>query len=63
MTRVIIDEGIILTNTTPNKFDQLICPMISGKGSDNVRKSGDFTIIARKEHKKVGKKQVTSNYN
>ena len=47
--RVMIDEGIILTSTTPNKFDQLICAMIPGKGRDNVRKSGDYTIIARKD--------------
>ena len=47
--RVMIDEGIILTNTSPNKFDQLICAMIPGKGRDNVRKSGDYTIIARRE--------------
>ena len=47
--RVMIDEGIILTSTTPNKFDQLICAMIPGKGRDNVRKSGDYTIIVRKD--------------
>jgi len=47
--KVMIDEGIILTNTTPNKFDQLICAMIPGKGRDNVRKSGDYEIINRKE--------------
>lgn len=47
--RVMIDEGIILTSTTSNKFDQLVCAMIPGKGRDNVRKSGDYTIIARKD--------------
>ena len=47
--RVMIDEGIILTNTTPNKFDQLICAMVPGKGRDNVRKSGDYKILERKE--------------
>ena len=47
--RVMIDEGIILTSTTPNKFDQLICAMIPGKGRDNVRKNGDYSILDRKE--------------
>ena len=47
--RVMIDEGIILTNTTPNKFDQLICAMVPGKGRDNVRKNGDYNILDRKE--------------
>ena len=47
--RVMIDEGIILTSTTPNKFDQLICAMIPGKGRDNVRKNGDYCILDRKE--------------
>lgn len=46
--RVMIDEGIILTSTTPNKFDQLICAMIPGKGRDNVRKNGDYSILDRK---------------
>ena len=47
--RVMIDEGIILTNTTPNKFDQLICAMVPGKGRDNVRKNGDYSILDHKE--------------
>jgi len=47
--RVMIDEGIILTNTTPNKFDQLICAMVPGKGRDNVRKNGDYSILDRNE--------------
>ena len=47
--RVMIDEGIIMTNTTPNKFDQLICAMVPGKGRDNVRKNGDYSILDRKE--------------
>jgi hypothetical protein len=47
--RVMIDEGIIIVNITPNKFDQLICQMIPGKGRDNVRKNGDFTIIMREQ--------------
>ena len=46
--RVMIDEGIIM-KVTRNKFDQLICQMLPGKGRDNVRKSGDFTIIEREE--------------
>jgi hypothetical protein len=46
--RVMIDEGIIL-KITRNKFDQLICQMLPGKGRDNVRKSGDFQIINREE--------------
>ena len=47
--RVMIDEGIILTNTTPNKFDQLICAIVPGKGRDNVRKNGDYSILDRKD--------------
>ena len=47
--RVMIDEGIIIVNITPNKFDQLICQMIPGKGRDNVRKNGDYTIIMREQ--------------
>ena len=47
--RVMIDEGIIMTNTTPNKFDQLICAMVPGKGRDNVRKNGDYSILDREE--------------
>lgn len=46
--RVMIDEGIIM-KVTRNKFDQLICQMLPGKGRDNVRKSGDFSIIDREE--------------
>lgn len=47
--RVMIDEGIIMMNTTPNKFDQLICAMVPGKGRDNVRKNGDYSILEREE--------------
>ena len=46
--RVMIDEGIIM-KVTPNKFDQLICGMLPGKGRDNVRKNGDYTITMREE--------------
>ena len=46
--RVMIDEGIIM-KVTRNKFDQLICLMLPGKGRDNVRKSGDYSIIEREE--------------
>lgn len=47
--RVMIDEGIIMMNTTPNKFDQLICAMVPGKERDNVRKNGDYSILEREE--------------
>lgn len=46
--KVMIDEGIIM-RITPNRFDQIISSMIPGKGRDNVRKSGDFTIARRVE--------------
>jgi hypothetical protein len=46
--RVMIDEGIIM-KVTANKFDQLICAMLPGKGRDTVRKSGDYTIVQRME--------------
>ena len=42
--RVMVDEGIIF-KTTPNRFDQLICAMIPGKGRDTVRKHGDYAYI------------------
>ena len=45
--KVMIDEGIIM-KTTPNKFDQLICGMLPGKGRDNVRKNGDYDILNKK---------------
>ena len=45
--KVMIDEGIIM-RTTPNKFDQLICGMLPGKGRDNVRKNGDYDILNKK---------------
>ncbi len=42
--KVMLDAKIIMTNI-PNKFDTLICWMIPGKGKDNVRKSGNYSII------------------
>ena len=42
--KVMMDAKIIMTNI-PNKFDALICWMIPGKGKDNVRKSGNYSII------------------
>lgn len=46
--KVMIDEGIIM-HVVPNKFDQLVCSMIPGKGRDTVRKNGDYTIVMRPE--------------
>lgn len=45
--RVMIDEGIIF-KITPNRFDTIITSMIPGKGKDNVRHKGDYTIISKK---------------
>jgi hypothetical protein len=45
--RVMIDEGIIF-KMTPNRFDTIITSMIPGKGKDNVRHKGDYTIISKK---------------
>ena len=42
--KVMLDEGL-LTVKIPNKFDRLICSMIPGKGRDNVRKNGDYSVI------------------
>ena len=42
--RVMVDEGIIY-QCTVNRFDQLVCAMIPGKGRDNVRKNGDYSIM------------------
>jgi len=47
--RVMVDEGIIM-NCTVNRFDQLICSMVPGKGRDIVRKHGDFPyLLSQKE--------------
>ena len=42
--RVMKDEGI-LYNPTVNRFDQLVCSMVPGKGRDNVRKHGDYAYL------------------
>lgn len=42
--RVMKDEGI-LYKPTVNRFDQLICSMIPGKGRDTVRKHGDYIFL------------------
>jgi hypothetical protein len=44
--KVMIDEGIIM-HVVPNKFDQLVCSMIPGKGRDTVRKNGDYRTIMK----------------
>ena len=43
--RAMIDENILLTNVSINRFDVIICAMIPGKGRDTVRKNGDYTIV------------------
>lgn len=42
--KVMLDEGIIMS-MKPNKFDGIISAMIPGKGGDNVRKSGNYSIL------------------
>ena len=46
--RVMKDEGI-LYNPTINRFDQIICSMIPGKGRDIVRKHGNYAYIMKQE--------------
>ena len=46
--RVMVDEGI-LYKPTVNRFDQLVCSMIPGKGRDTVRKQGDYAYIMGQE--------------
>ena len=46
--RVMVDEGI-LYKPTINRFDQLICSMIPGKGRDTVRKHGDYDYLMGQE--------------
>jgi hypothetical protein len=46
--RVMTDEGIIFPCTV-NRFDQLVCAMIPGKGRDNVRKNGDYRIMKNRD--------------
>ena len=43
--RVMIDENILLSNISVNRFDVIICSMIPGKGRDTVRKNGDYDIV------------------
>ena len=45
--RVMLDEGIIMVRI-PNKFDELICSMIPGKGRDTVRKNGNYNVLDTK---------------
>ena len=45
--RVMLDEGIIMVRI-PNKFDELICSMIPGKGRDTVRKNGNYNVLETK---------------
>ena len=46
--RVMYDEGIIF-KITVNRFDSVITSMIPGKGKDNVRHHGDYTIMNKEE--------------
>lgn len=46
--RVMTDESILL-KTTVNRFDQLICSMVPGRGRDTVRKHGDYTYLMSQE--------------
>lgn len=46
--RVMTDEGIIFRCTT-NRFDEIICSMIPGKGRDTVRKHGDYAYLMSQE--------------
>jgi hypothetical protein len=43
--RVMIDEHILMAQVTVNRFDQIICSMIPGKGRDSVRKNGSYSIV------------------
>ena len=44
--RVMIDENILLSNISVNRFDVIICSMVPGKGRDTVRKNGDYSVVA-----------------
>ena len=46
--RVMIDDNIILAETTVNNFDVIISSMIPGKGKDCVRKNGDYKIVLKR---------------
>ena len=46
--RVMEDEGII-RKITDNRFDELICSMVPGKGRDIVRKNGNYAYIKKQE--------------
>jgi hypothetical protein len=43
--RVMIDENVLQSNISINRFDVIICSMIPGKGRDTVRKNGDYSIV------------------
>ena len=47
--RVMTDEGIMFgIKLTPNRFDTIISN-ITGKGRDNIRKSGDYGLMNQEE--------------
>lgn len=48
--RVMIDENILLSNISINRFDVIICSMIPGKGRDTVRKNGDYGIMKDRDN-------------
>ena len=43
--RVMVDENVIMSDISPNRFDAIICSMIPGKGHDTVRKNGNYNIM------------------
>ena len=43
--RVMIDENILLSSVSINRYDAIICALIPGKGRDTVRKNGDYSIM------------------
>ena len=47
--RVMVDENILLSQVSINRFDAIICSMIPCKGRDTVRKHGDYRIMLQRD--------------
>ena len=47
--RVMVDENILLSQVSINRFDAIVCSMIPGKGRDTVRKHGDYRIMLQRD--------------
>lgn len=47
--RVMVDENILLSQVSINRFDAIICSIVPGKGRDTVRKNGNYAIMTDRD--------------